>query len=232
MISTNSRSRSLSLDKLVEWPAQLSLVGKFAGKDILDVGCGSAEKSRYFAVHGAANVMALDSSLALRHCWLAQRPIRNCSTVVGDMNHLELVPELQERRFDLIVSFGTLMYAENLHSVLREISRRLKPGGAVVCSVPHPFRFVALKRERHDLEYGRAYCHTGLFTYPSMWNPAGTLSHRLPRVSDYLNALTEAGLVLEKVEEPKVTDRLRAIAPEKAAWMERYFGILLFRARR
>jgi hypothetical protein len=54
----------------------------------------------------------------------------------------------------------------------------------------------------------------------------------LPRLSDYLNALVEAGLVLEKVEEPKVTDRLRAIAPEKAAWMERYFGILLFRARR
>jgi hypothetical protein len=29
-----------------------------------------------------------------------------------------------------------------------------------------------------------------------------------------------------------VTDELREIAPEKAAWMDRYVGILIFRAHR
>jgi hypothetical protein len=45
MMASNTRNRTLSLDKLVDWPAQLGLVGEFAGKEILDVGCGLADKS-------------------------------------------------------------------------------------------------------------------------------------------------------------------------------------------
>ncbi len=231
MGTNKNRSRTLSLDKLVEWPAQLSLVGDFRGKEILDVGCGLGEKSRYFATHGAASVLGLDSSLAFRGHWSRQARIANLSAVLGDMNELDQVPELPGKDFDLIVAFQTLMFAKDLGQVVKEIASKLKRGGILVCSVPHPFRFVALKKETDDIEYGRAYSYARTYTYAVFGNPFVTLSHHVARFSEYLNALADAGLTLERVEEPVVTDHLRALAPEKAAWMDRYFGIVLFRAR-
>jgi len=54
----------------------------------------------------------------------------------------------------------------------------------------------------------------------------------MPRVSDYLNAVVSAGLRVIACEEPPVTDELRALAPEKAEWMDRYVGIILFRTQK
>jgi SAM-dependent methyltransferase len=231
-IPAKIRSRSLSLDKLVEWPAQLRLVGEFRGKAILDVGCGLAEKSQYFAANGASFVVGLDSSLPSEEHWRKQRPLSNFSTVIGDMNQLGQIPELDGKRFELIVCFEALMHAKNLQSLLSVIASKLSRGGSLVCSVPHPFRFVVLQNEHSNTEFGNAYDHSGLYTYPSPSNPEVSISHHLPRFSDYLNAFAEAGLILERVEEPRVTDWLRALAPGKASWMDRYFGIVLFRAQR
>jgi len=44
------------------------------------------------------------------------------------------------------------------------------------------------------------------------------------------NAIAEAGLRIEAVDEPAVTEEFRLTAPEKAAWMDRYVGILILRA--
>jgi hypothetical protein len=52
----------------------------------------------------------------------------------------------------------------------------------------------------------------------------------MPRVSDYANAIAAAGLRIAAVDEPAVTEEFRRIAPEKAAWMDRYVGVLIFRA--
>ena len=49
-------SRQLSADLLIEWPAQLKLCDNFQDKRILDVGCGTGVKARYFAEHGAMQV--------------------------------------------------------------------------------------------------------------------------------------------------------------------------------
>ena len=51
----------------------------------------------------------------------------------------------------------------------------------------------------------------------------------MPRISDYLNAFASAGLHLTACEEPSVTDEFRTASPEKAAWMDRYLGIIVFR---
>jgi hypothetical protein len=53
----------------------------------------------------------------------------------------------------------------------------------------------------------------------------------MPRFSDYVNAIAAAGLHIEAVDEPAVTEDFRKIAPDKAVWMDRYVGILIFRAR-
>jgi hypothetical protein len=50
------------------------------------------------------------------------------------------------------------------------------------------------------------------------------------RVSDYLNAITAAGLRIEAADEPAATDAFRRFSSEKAAWMDRYVGIFVLRA--
>jgi hypothetical protein len=100
-----------------------------------------------------------------------------------------------------------------------------------VISVPHPFRFAILRNEIEGWGHGRAYQMTAPYRYPSPWKSDLYLEHSMPRISDYLNAIADAGLRIQSVDEPAVTEELRAVAPEKAAWMDRYVGIFLIRAR-
>jgi hypothetical protein len=106
----------------------------------------------------------------------------------------------------------------------------LAPGGALVISVPHPFRFAILRKEIEGWGHGRAYQQTAPYRYPSPWKEDVLLEHAMPRVSDYINAIAAAGLRIEAVDEPAVTEQFRLTAPEKAAWMDRYVGILILRA--
>jgi SAM-dependent methyltransferase len=223
-------SRQLSADQLIEWPAQLKLCGDFQGKRVLDVGCGTGDKARFFADHGAAQVVGVDPSQGFTQNWRGHAGCPNLSFALGSFESLSTIPEVAARTFDLIVSFQALMYAANLAEALQTLRNLLVPGGALVISVPHPFRFAILRNEIEGWGHGFAYQRTAPYRYPSPWKAELLLEHAMPRVSDYLNAITAAGLRLEAVDEPAVTEQLREVAPEKAAWMDRYVGILILRA--
>ena len=57
-----ARTRPDSFDVLMEFPAQLSLIGDVAGKRILDLACGSGAKAIYLARQGAGEVVGVDIS--------------------------------------------------------------------------------------------------------------------------------------------------------------------------
>ena len=98
-------------------------------------------------------------------------------------------------------------------------------------SVPHPFRFAILRNEIEGWGHGFAYQQTAPYRYPSPWKSDIFIEQPMLRFCDHLNAIAAAGLRLESVDEPPPTEELRKIAPEKAAWMDRYVGIAIFRAR-
>ena len=223
-------SRQVSADLLIEWPAQLRLAGEFDGKNILDVGCGTGDKARHFAEHGARSVIGIDASSGFARAWEAHAACPNLQLVQADFEGLARLPQIGTRRFDLIVCFQALMYAAELRNIVCSLAGLLAPGGALVFSVPHPFRFAILKNEIEGWGHGFAYQQTGSYRYPSPWKSDVLLEHGMPRVSDYLNAIAGAGLRVTACDEPKATEELRARSPEKAAWMDRYVGILIFRA--
>ncbi len=224
-------SRLVSADQLIEWPAQLKMCGSFQGMQVLDVGCGTGDKARFFAEHGAASVVGVDPSRGFSQNWDGHAVCRNLSFAAGGFENLASLPAVESRKFDLIVSFQALMYASDLRKAAMTLRGLLTRGGNLVISVPHPFRFAVLKNEIEGWAHGIAYQKTGLYRYPSPWKEDVLLEHAMPRVSDYLNAMAATGLRIEALEEPSVTEEFRKIAPEKAAWMDRYVGILIFRAR-
>lgn len=223
-------SRQVSADQLVEWPAQLKMCGSVQGKRVLDVGCGTGDKARYFAEHGAASVTGVDPSEGFAQNWRGHADCSNLSFAIGSFENLAGIPAVASRQFDLVVSFQALMYAANLKATIRTLGGLLAPGGDMVISVPHPFRFAILRNEIEGWGHGFAYQQTAPYRYPSPWKVDVLLEHAMPRVSDYANAIAAAGLRIEAVDEPGVTEEFRKIAPEKAAWMDRNVGILIFRA--
>lgn len=232
LAQTYAGSRQFSADKLIEWPAQRDVAGDFRGKRVLDIGCGTGDKTRYFADAGASSVIGIDASGGFAVNWTTHADCANLQIIRGSLDELSSLQGLEGREFDLIVSFQALMYARDLANTMKMIANRLADDGAVVFSVPHPFRFAILRNEIEGWEHGFAYQRTEPYRYPSPWNAEISLEHSMPRVSDYLNAIASAGLKLTACEEPRVTEDFRRLAPEKAQWMDRYIGIILFRAER
>jgi SAM-dependent methyltransferase len=223
-------SRQVSADRLVEWPAQLKMCGSFLGKRVLDIGCGTGEKARFFAEHGAEYVLGVDPSKGYAENWAGHEACSNLSLAIAGFEELPTLPAVALRQFDLIVCFQSLMYAPDLVDAVHTLRSLLAPGGDLVISVPHPFRFAILRNEVEGWGHGYAYQQTAAYKYRSPWKNDIFLEHSLPRISDYANAIAAAGLRIAAVEEPGVTEELRRIDPEKAAWMDRYVGIAIFRA--
>ncbi len=104
---------------------------RFAGRTVLDLGCGSAVLCAEAARQGATHVSGVDLDLSLARTYLAGQPPE-----VTD--RIELVPtagdlqELGDRRFDLIVSKDSFEHYADPESFISRIRERLTPGGELV----------------------------------------------------------------------------------------------------
>ncbi|MFJ4411559.1 class I SAM-dependent methyltransferase [Streptomyces sp. NPDC088910] len=129
--------------------ADAGLLGPTAAlkdKDVLEIGAGAAQCSRWLAAQGARPV-ALDLSFRqLQHA----RRIDDESSADG-APLVPLVPLVQadagalpfaDGSFDLAVSaYGALPFIADTARVQREVRRVLRPGGRWVFSVTHPVRW-------------------------------------------------------------------------------------------
>jgi hypothetical protein len=46
-----------------------------------------------------------------------------------------------------------------------------------------------------------------------------------------VNSLVTAGFWIEEISEPKLSEEQKEKFPEKQAWLARYMGVIIFRAR-
>lgn len=116
------------------------LLGDVAGRDVLELGCGSAPCARWLAGQGARAV-GLDLSMGMLTRGL-DAMAKGGPRVPLVQAGAESLPFADES-FDIVCSaFGAVPFVADSALVMREVARVLRPGGSWVFAVNHPIRWI------------------------------------------------------------------------------------------
>jgi SAM-dependent methyltransferase len=184
--------------------AEAGLLGEVAGRDVLEVGCGSAPCARWLAGQGA-RVVGLDLSAGM----LRYAAAANEATGIG----VRLVRANAERlpfasgAFDLACSaFGAVPFVADLDGLFGEVARVLRPGGAWVFAVTHPMRWIFPDDPGPNglRVTGSYFDRTPYVEVDADGRATYVEYHRT--LGDFVRALTGAGLTLHDLVEPAWPD--------------------------
>jgi SAM-dependent methyltransferase len=204
------------------FPAFMEEIAARPGGRTLEVGCGEGRVVRELAAHGH-DVTGLDVSptLAARARDADARP----SYVLGDATALPFA----DATFGTVVAYNSLQAltrAGDMARAVRECARVLAPGGGLCLCVGHPMTDVGHVRSIDD---GGAMVTSGAY-FDSRYVDETVTKDGLTMnfhgwtfpIEDYARALEDAGLVIERLREPR--------PPEASAggWLARWRHVPLF----
>jgi SAM-dependent methyltransferase len=196
------RARRSGAHETTVVPMLARLVPELRGSRVLDLGCGDGWFSRQAAEQGARSVTAIDPSERMLQRAQEQTDSPRISYLRGFAEDIDL----PQGSFDRIVSVFALHYVEDLAAVMRRVASWLAPGGVLVAVVEHPI-YLASSPER-EFEQGPGRSPRWLLSGYSIegpreehWFVDGVVKYHR-RLSTMLNAVIDAGLTVQRVEEP------------------------------
>jgi ubiquinone/menaquinone biosynthesis C-methylase UbiE len=185
----------------------LDLIGDVAGQRVCDLACGQGVIARELTRRGA-RVVGIDLSgrlLAIARRYEQAEPL-GIAYLRGDAQALAAVCDAV---FDGIVCGLALMDIPDLGATARTAARVLRPGGWLAVSITHPcFQGPALREVEVFREDGTPVREAGGYFSEGFWRSdyaqgvRGQVGAYHRTLSTYLNAMTDAGLILERVVEP------------------------------
>lgn len=226
-------------------PAFLEMLPDVRGHEGLDIGCGEGHNTRLLAQRGARMTAVDIAEVFIRHAMEAE-----ARETLGIDYRLASAVELPfpDGRFDFATGFMSFMDIPETERVLAEAKRVLKPGGFLQFSICHPCFTTPHRRNlRNDkgltyaIEVGDYFRDMNgdidewLFGAAPAEAKASLPKFKVPRftrtLSQWLNLLIDAGLVLERLHEPCPTDEAVRKCPDvQDAQVVSYF--LHIRARK
>jgi 2-polyprenyl-3-methyl-5-hydroxy-6-metoxy-1,4-benzoquinol methylase len=127
----------------------------YAGKDLLDLGCGVGIDAVRFAQDGAriTGVDISERAIGLARTNFEQHGL-TADLHVMDAEHLEFADE----SFDVVYAHGILPYSKDFYAIVREIHRVLRPGGEAILQTYHKpsWMYLLWKTVKVGLEHQRA----------------------------------------------------------------------------
>ena len=115
------------------------VLGDVAGRDVLEVGCGAAQCSRWLTVRGARAVGLDISERQLQH---ARRIDDDLGVRVPVVAGTATALPFPDASFHVVFSaFGALQFVADAGQAVAQVARVLRPGGTFAFSVTHPVRW-------------------------------------------------------------------------------------------
>ena len=211
-------------------PSFLEVLPDWAGREVIDLGCGEGANTRLLARRGA-RMTGIDISpqmIALAQGEETREPLG----ITYEVASYTTRTSFPDGRFEAAVSTMALMDSPDFTAAAREAFRLLKPGSPFIFSVLHPC-FVTpgirwLKDENgHDAELTvsryfdeRPFVEHRRFSKdPEAERFEKFEVPRFPRrLETYVNGLIEVGFRITRLTEPRPTAEMAATHP----WLERW----------
>ncbi len=179
----------------LEEPLTLEVIDDVAGKDVLDVCCGTGRYAIRLAQAGA-RVCGVDGNEAMLAVARRKRDDLGLQADLrpGDVARLPYA----DASFDLVVCALALCHVHDLTPPIKEMARVLRPGGRLVVSDFHPFCLMAGWRT--------------LFRRPEA---TYCIQNHLHLIDDYVAALRRAGLQMQELREKVIDEALLPVLSEE-----------------
>lgn len=194
-----------------EWSELQKVLPDFAGKRVLDLGCGYGWHCRYAAEHGAAYVLGTDISEKMLAIAGEKNGHERVEYRRGAMEDLEFA----DGAFDIVVSSLAFHYVKDFGPLVERIARWLAPGGDFVFSAEHPV-FTAYGTQDWYYDENGTILHFPVDRYfyegerdAVFLGEHVTKYHRT--LTTYLNTLLQNGLELHDVIEPQPPEEMMEI---------------------
>jgi SAM-dependent methyltransferase len=120
--------------------AEAGVLGDVAGRDVLEVGSGAGQCSRWVRAQGGRST-GLD--LSIRQLQHSRRIDEATGIVVPSVLGTATELPFADDSFDVVFSsFGALQFVSDLDRCVAETARVLRPGGRFAFSITHPTRWM------------------------------------------------------------------------------------------
>jgi SAM-dependent methyltransferase len=180
----------------------LDTLGDVTGQKIVDLGCGEGRFCRMLSSQGASHMLGVDLCVSLIEAAIAQKYSEVEHYLIQNIETLESV---ENRAFDIAVSYVSLVDVADLDAVISSSYRVLKPGGRfVVCNLA-PMQSASNSRITDPDGTRTAFRVDHYFDESTRISriPGYDLTNFHRTLSTYINGFLKVGYQLLGVHEPR-----------------------------
>ena len=186
-----------------EWSELEKILPDFAGRRVLDLGCGYGWHCKYAQEHGAARVLGTDISEKMLEAARRRNAGPGIEYRCAAMEDLDF----PEESFDIVLSSLAFHYVRDFPQMVSRIARWLTGGGSFVFSVEHPVFTAYGSQDWYYDENGKILHFPVDNSYYEGYREAIFLGEKVGKyhrtLTTYLNTLLENGFRLAHVVEPQ-----------------------------
>lgn len=225
------RSR-LGLQGAGEWKTLEPMLPDFAGRDVLDLGCGYGWHCAYAAEHGARSVLGLDISGKM----LEVARGHHAASVIEYRRMAMEDADFADGSFDVVLSSLAFHYVADFGALVRKIVRWLRPGGDFVFSCEHPVFTAEGPQDWYRDEQGNILHFPVDNYYIEGRRQAVFLGEQVTKyhrtLTSYVGALLSGGFTLTGLAEPQPPQEMIDTVPGMADELRRPMMLILAAKKR